>query len=75
MGFKFIHSERLLKDASNYTRVPAYRKSAVGLGIAKDTWGRITERSDKRFSWYVYAAMSLGASRLEEAKLCEIKCA
>ena len=74
MGFKFVHSERLLQDTNNYWRIPAYRKSAMGLGVSKDTWGRITERSDKRFSWYVYAAMSLGAARLEEAKLVEIKC-
>lgn len=75
MGFKFIHSERLSKDSNGYTRVPVYRKSGLGIGIAKDIWSRITERGDKRFSWYVYAAMSLGATRLEEAKLVELKCA
>jgi hypothetical protein len=74
MGFKFIHSERLLTDASGYTRVPAYRKSAIGIGIASDIWTRIAERPDKAFSWYVYAAMSIGASRLEEVKLVELKC-
>jgi hypothetical protein len=74
MGFKFIHSERVQQDSSSYFRIPAYRKTAVGLGVAKDAWGRITERADKRFSWYVYAAMSLGAARLEEAKMVEIKC-
>ena len=75
MGFNVIHSERLSQDTNGYTRVPAYRKSAIGLGIAKDIWSRMDERPDKRFSWYVYAAMSLGATRLEEAKLVEIKCA
>lgn len=75
MGFRFIHSERLLADSSGYTRVPVYRKSAIGLGIAKDIWGRIAERPDKAFSWYVYSAMSIGAARLEEAKLVEVKCA
>ena len=75
MGFTFIHSERLQLDSNSYTRVPAYRKSAMGLGVAKDIWSRIDERADKRFSWYVYAAMSVGATRLEEAKMVEIKCA
>lgn len=74
MGFKFIHSERLQLDGSGYTRVPAYRKSAIGFGIAKDISGNISSRPDKRFSTYVYCDMSVGASRLEEAKLVEIKC-
>ncbi|HWK44921.1 MAG TPA: phage capsid protein [Stellaceae bacterium] len=74
MGFKFIHSERLSQDASGYTRVPVWRKSGLGLGVAKDVWSMIDRRPDKRFSWYVYAAMSLGATRLEEAKLVELKC-
>ena len=74
MGFKFIHSERLQQDSNGYTRVPAFRKSALGLGIARDIGGKISERSDKRFAWYVYADMAVGASRLEEAKLVELKC-
>lgn len=74
MGFRVIHSERVLKDASGAYRLPVYRKSALGLGIAKDVWGRISERPDKSFAWYVYAAMAIGATRLEEAKLVEIKC-
>lgn len=74
MGFKFIHSERLQQDSNNYWRIPAYRKTALGLGIASDIWSKMAERSDKRFSMYVYAAMSLGAARLEESKMVEIKC-
>lgn len=74
MGFNFRHSERLLQDSNGYTRVAAYRKSAMGIGFAKDIWTRISERSDKRFSWYVYAALSCGGARLEEAKMVEIKC-
>jgi hypothetical protein len=75
MGFTFIHSERLQENSSSQTRVPAWRKSAVGLGVAKDIEGQITQRGDKRFSWYAYVDMSIGAARLEEAKLAEIVCA
>lgn len=75
MGFEFLHSERLLLNGSSQTRVPAWRRSAMGIGVGKDIWTRISERADKRFSWYVYAAMTLGASRLEEAKLVELICA
>ena len=74
LGFETIHSERLLQDATPSRRVPAWRKSAIGLGVAKDISGRMAERPDKRFSMYVYTDMSIGASRLEEAKLVEIIC-
>ncbi len=75
LGFEIRHSERLQKNGSGQYRVPAYRRSAMGIGIAKDIWTRVAERPDKRFSWYCYAAMSIGATRLEEAKLVEIVCA
>ncbi len=74
VGFETIHSERLLTDSSGYRRVPAWRKSAMGLGIARDISGRMGERPDKRFSMYVYTDQAIGASRLEEAKLVEIPC-
>lgn len=74
LGFETIHSERLLLNSSSYRRVPAWRKSALGLGVAKDISGRMAERPDKRFSMYVYTDMSIGAARLEESKLVEIPC-
>jgi hypothetical protein len=75
MGFKFIHSERLQKNSSSRYRVPAWRKSAMGLGIVQDIQGQIAPRPDKRFSWYCYGDESIGASRLEESKLVELICA
>ena len=75
MGFQLIHSERLQTNVSSQTRVPAWRKSAMGLGINKDISARMAERPDKRFSMYVYLDMSIGATRLEESKLVEIVCA
>lgn len=75
MGFTFVHSERVQLNSSSQYRVPAWRKSAMGLGIAKDIEGQIQQRADKRFSWYAYTDMSIGAARLEESKLVEIICA
>lgn len=75
MGFSFKHSERLQNNGSSQRRIPAWRKSGMGIGVAKDIWSQIAPRPDKRFSIYVYAAMSLGATRLEEAKLVELICA
>lgn len=74
MGFKIIHSERLLQNGSSYWRIPAWRKSAMGLGIAQDIQGKVAERPDKNFSWQVYTDESIGASRLEEVKLVEVIC-
>ncbi len=75
LGFNVLHTERNQLNGSSQARIPAWRKSAMGLGIARDIEGRIAERSDKRFSIYVYASMAIGAARLEEPKLAEIVCA
>jgi hypothetical protein len=75
LGFNWIRTERLGLDANGFRRCAAYRRSAMGFGVAKDVWSRIQERADKSFSVYVYCAMSVGAARLEECKLAEIKCA
>ena len=75
MGFKFILTNRLEKDSNNHRRLPVWLPSGMRLAIGKDIMGRITERSDKRFSQYVYFCMSIGATRIEEEKVFEIKCA
>lgn len=74
MGFKFVRSERLPVDGSGYRRVLCYSKSGLGLGLGMDITTEIAPRPDKRFSTYVYFMMSIGASRLEEKKVIEIKC-
>jgi hypothetical protein len=75
MGFNFIRTERLQLDSNSYTRVIAWRKSALGLGIGKDIEGQLSQRADKSYAWYPYLCQSIGATRLEESKLVEIKCA
>src|SRR5260221_432169 len=74
LGFNVLHSERNQLNGSSQARIPAWRKNAMGLGIARDIETRIAERPDKSFSWYVFASMAIGASRLEEPKLAEIIC-
>lgn len=74
LGFRFIPTELLGVDGSSYRRVPAWSKSGMALGVGMDVVSRVTERSDKRFSTYVYFCMSIGATRLEEARVMEIKC-
>lgn len=76
MGFRFVHSERLLTDGSGYRRVPVWLPS----GMHACTWNGlevdISRRTDKAgLPWQVYGMMTLGAVRKENAKVVEIKCA
>lgn len=75
MGFEFVHSERLVANGSSQTRVPAWRRLGMGVGIASDVQAEISKRADKSYAWYPYLSMAMGASRLEEAKVVEIICA
>ena len=75
MGFQFIHSERLSTDSNSYRRVPVWAKSGMGMAVGKDVRVKVSERDDKNYNWQVYYEMYLGAARLEDAKVVEIKCA
>ena len=76
LGFEFIMSTRLNKDATNTTDrlVFAYTEDAINLGIGKDISAKISERADKSYSTQVYYCMSLGAVRMEEKKVVQIPC-
>lgn len=76
LGINFVHSERLDTDGSSYRRVPVFAKSGMHLGIWNDITTDLSQRKDIRglpFQAYVY--MTVGATRLEEEKIVEIKCA
>ncbi len=76
LGFEFIMSTRLNKDAT-YTSdrlVFAYTEDAIKLGIGSDIAAKISERADKSYSTQVYYGMSLGAVRMEEDKVVQIPC-
>lgn len=75
MGFNFIRTQRLLTDGSGYRRLPCWARSGMGLAIGADITQQIAPRADKRFAWYAYFQMFIGATRLEEEKVVEIKCA
>lgn len=76
LGFEFIMSTRLNKDATNTTDrlVFAYTEDAIKLGIGKDISAKISERADKSYSTQVYYSMALGAVRMEEEKVVQIPC-
>lgn len=74
MGIKFVRTELLSTDGSGYVRAPMWVKSGMALGIGVDVTAKISERPDKRYSLYPYFQMSIGATRLEEKKVVELKC-
>ena len=74
MGFEFIRPQRLTLSTGNVRECIAYQASGIMLGIGMDVVARITERADKSFSTYVYYMMTIGATRLEEVKVVEIRC-
>lgn len=75
MGFNFVRTERLLTDGSGYWRVPVWNKKGVVLSVAEDlTQVRIDNRPDKNNATQPYYEMTIGAARVEEARVIEIKC-
>lgn len=74
MGFNFIHTERMPTDGT-YRRVAAFAKSGMHLGMWNDISTMISERDDKGYATQVYVKGTFGATRTEEKKVVEIKCA
>jgi hypothetical protein len=75
LGFKFIRTERLYRDASITTRYGiAWARSCMGLGTGKDIVSSIDVLPGKNYSAQVYARMSIAAARLEDEGVVEIAC-
>lgn len=75
LGFKFVRTERLFRDASVSTRFAvAWSRSCVALGIGKDIVTSIDPLPSKNYSVQVYARESIAATRLEDEGVIEIGC-
>jgi hypothetical protein len=61
-------------DAAGHERAFAWVKSGLLLATGMEIKSRIDERPDKSYATQVYAAMSAGATRLEEEKVVEVLC-
>lgn len=76
LGMNIIHCERLALDGSSYRRVPVFAKSGMHLGIWNDIQTSVSQRHDLQGEpWQAYCLGTFGATRLEEKKIVEIKCA
>ena len=79
MGFKFIMTNRLSTEddgaeADQIRNCFAWAEDGITLGLGKDVSARIDERADKSYATQVYYCMTLGAVRMEEAKVVQIDC-
>jgi hypothetical protein len=72
MGFKFHVSNRLTANGAGNTQCIAFAEDGLLLGIGKDVTARIDERSDKSYATQVYYCQTIGATRMEEAKVISV---
>ena len=72
MGFKFHVSNRLVDNGAGNTQCIAFAEDGILLGIGKDVTARIDERSDKSYATQVYYCQTIGATRMEEAKVVSV---
>ena len=72
MGFKFHVSNRLVDNAAGNTQCIAFAEDGILLGVGKDVTARIDERSDKSYATQVYYCQTIGATRMEEAKVISV---
>lgn len=72
MGFKFHVSNRLTTNGAGNTQCIAFAEDGILLGIGKDVTARIDERSDKSYATQVYYCQTIGATRMEEAKVVSV---
>jgi len=73
-GFNIIPTERIGVDSNSDDKVLFWAKGGILLGIGKDIMTRISERDDKNYATQVFACMSIGATRMEEARVGYIEC-
>jgi hypothetical protein len=74
VGFQFHVSNRLGTDGSGDRQVIAFAGDGIKLAVGKEPSARIDERADKSYATQVYYCQSVGATRMEEAKVVEIAC-
>jgi len=73
LGFNFIVSNRLSITGSKRLAL-VWAMDGCKMAIGQDLMTRIDERSDKGYATQIYVCQSIGATRMEEAKIATIEC-
>lgn len=74
MGLNFIVTEMIPLDGSGYARVPVWVKQGMIMTTGMNTEIDIGPRRDKRNAQQIYVCQSIGATRMQEKMVVEIKC-
>jgi hypothetical protein len=75
LGMTFVQTERLTQDGTtDQTYCFAYERDGILLSTGQDITSNIALRPDKKFMWYAYFAMSIGATRMEEKRVVQVLC-
>lgn len=72
-GFMIIPTQRIGLTGA-HDAVLYWAKGGILLGVGKDIMTKISERADKNHATQVFACMSIGATRMEEARVGLIEC-
>jgi len=74
MGFKFVHSERLLQTGG-IRHCLAWCKSGLHFGTWNGLTTKIDERPDKNYVWQIWMSFTAGCTRTQEKKIVQVNCA
>ncbi len=83
LGFQFVSvngkridgTKLVPVDGSSDRRCFAFQNEGLLLGVGADMTTKISERGDKNYATQVFCSMSIGGTRMEEARVLEILCA
>ena len=75
LGVNFVEYQGLDADSEGNTLVPLYVKRAMFIGTPGLKKVRVGERGDKSYANQIYIEGSVGATRLDEDGVVQIKCA
>jgi hypothetical protein len=74
MGFTIIPCNRIGLDSNSDDKVLFWAKRGIALGVGREINTKIDPRPDKNYATQVFASMTIGATRLEEARVGIILC-
>lgn len=77
LGINFVHTQLIAnyQDGSGYNRIPVWVKSGMHLGQWGGVYTDLSQRKDlSGHPFQAYSKVTIGATRLEEKKIVEIKC-
>ena len=73
MGFDWVVSNRLLVPAAGQISCLAFTKRALGFQVNRDITAKVAEDPSLSFAWRIYAAMTMGAVRVQDEHIVHLK--